>query len=99
MKTIKKLALLAVVAVATAMMVVSGKNAPVPAAVRELTPQEKQRKSIKTIINTVGLTVYLLLSFITRRWTITWLVFPITAAVWELVKAILDLKEAKNHEI
>ena len=92
-------ALLAVVAVATAMMVVSGKNAPVPAAVRELTPQEKQRKSIKTIINTVGLTVYLLLSFITRRWTITWLVFPITAAVWELVKAILDLKEAKNHEI
>lgn len=91
-------ALLAVVAVATAMMVVSGKNAPVPATVRELTPQEKQRKSIKTIINTLGLVVYFLLSFTTGLWIYTWLVFPITAAVWELTKAILDLKEAKNHE-
>ena len=91
--------LLAVVAVATAMMVVSGKKDQAPVPVRELTAQEQQRKSIKTIINAVGLTVYLLLSFLTGRWTITWLVFPIIAAVWELTKAILDLKEAKKNEI
>lgn len=91
--------LLAVVAVATAMMVVSCKKDQAPVPVRELTAQEQQRKSIKTIINAVGLTVYLLLSFLTGRWTITWLVFPIIAAVWELTKAILDLKEAKKHEI
>jgi len=91
--------LLAVVAVATAMMVVSGKKDQAPVPVRELTAQEQQRKSIKTIINAFGLTVYLLLSFLTGRWTITWLVFPIIAAVWELTKAILDLKEAKKHEI
>jgi len=91
--------LLAVVAVATAMMVVSGKKDQAPVPIRELTAQEQQRKSIKTIINAFGLTVYLLLSFLTGRWTITWLVFPIIAAVWELTKAILDLKEAKKHEI
>jgi len=91
--------LLAMVAVATAMMVVSGKKDQAPVPIRELTAQEQQRKSIKTIINAFGLTVYLLLSFLTGRWTITWLVFPIIAAVWELTKAILDLKEAKKHEI
>ena len=90
--------LLVVVAVATAIMVVSGKNSQAPVPVKELTAQEQQRKSIKTIINTIGLVVYFLLSFTTQMWYITWLVFPITAAVWELTKAILDLKEAKNHE-
>ena len=66
---------------------------------KELTEQETLRKSIKTIINLVGLVVYFLLSFTTGMWTITWLVFPIIAAVWELTKAILDLKEAEKHEI
>lgn len=63
-----------------------------------LTPQQEMRKSIKTLINTVGLVVYLLISFITQMWHITWLVFPIAGAVWQLVKAILDLKEAAKYE-
>ena len=91
--------LLAVVAVATGMMVVSGKNYQPEEPPKELTEQDKLRKSIKTIINLVGLVVYFLLSFTTGMWAITWLVFPIIAAVWELTKAILDLKEAKKHEI
>lgn len=91
--------LLAVVAVATAMMVVSGRNYQPEEPPKELTEQEKLRKSIKTIINLVGLVVYFLLSFTTGMWAITWLVFPIIAAVWELTKAILDLKEAKKNEI
>ena len=90
--------LLAVVAVATAMMVVSSKGETPEDTQEELTETQEQRKSIKTIINAVGLTVYFLLSFFTGRWTVTWLVFPITAAVWELTKAILDLKEAKKYE-
>lgn len=90
--------LLFIVGVATAMMIVSGKNDEEPEQPRQLTAKEQQRKSIKTIINTVGLVVYFLLSFTTGLWIYTWLAFPITAAVWELTKAILDLKEAKNHE-
>ena len=88
--------LLAFVAVATAMIIVSSKNEKPEEPARELTEQEIKQKSIKTAINTAGLVVYFLLSFLTRRWTITWLVFPITAAVWELTKAIWDLKEATN---
>ena len=90
--------LLVVVAVATALIIVSSKKEMPQEFIKELTPQEKQHKSIKTIINMVGLVVYFLLSFTTFAWHITWLVFPITAAVWELVKAILDLKEAKKYE-
>lgn len=91
--------LLFIVGVATALIIVSSKKDLPQEYPKELTPQEKQRKSIKTIINTIGLVVYFLLSFTTGMWTITWLVFPIIAAVWELTKAILDLKEAKKNEI
>ena len=89
--------LLSIVGVATAMIIVSSKHDVPEEPKKELTEQELKRKSIKTAINTAGLTVYFLLSFITRMWTITWLVFPITAAVWELAKAIWDLKEATKR--
>ena len=99
--TIGLCGLLVMVAAATALMILSSKKdreKTIAEEYEELTPQQELRKSIKTIINVIGLTVYFLLSFITRRWTITWLVFPIIAAVWELMKAILDLKEAAKHE-
>lgn len=63
-----------------------------------LPANQKLRKSITTIINIAGLTLYFLLSFMTQAWVITWLVFPITAAVRGLVSAILDLKEAVENE-
>lgn len=89
--------LLFMVGVATAMIIVSSKHDAPEEPPRELTELELKRKSIKTAINTIGLTVYFLLSFITRQWSITWLVFPITAAAWELTKAIWDLKEATKR--
>lgn len=89
--------LLSIVGVATAMIIVSSKHDVPEEPKKEVTEQELKRKSIKTAINTAGLTIYFLLSFITRMWTITWLVFPITAAVWELTKAIWDLKEATKR--
>lgn len=56
------------------------------------------RKTVKSIIGTLGLILYFILSFTTRAWFITWLIFPITGAVQGLVTAILDLKEAVDHE-
>lgn len=55
-------------------------------------------KATKSCIWVAGLIVYLVLSFTTMAWYITWLVFPITGAVQGLVKAILDLKEAQKYE-
>ncbi len=56
------------------------------------------RKLLSSILWTVGLAVYFILSFSTGAWYITWLVFPITAAVKGLVFAVLDVKEAMEYE-
>ncbi len=61
-------------------------------------PKQALRKSISTVIWCIGLAVYLLLSFFTNAWFITWLVFPITGCVRRLVNACIDLVEADNHE-
>lgn len=63
-----------------------------------LTPDQELRNAIQTGITTVGLVVYFILSIATQAWLITWLIFPIMAAVRGLVKAIFDLKEADKHE-
>ncbi|MDO5546686.1 MAG: permease prefix domain 1-containing protein [Eubacteriales bacterium] len=56
------------------------------------------KKSINSMIWTIGLALYFIISFATMAWYITWLVFPITGAVQGLTRAILDLKEAVNDE-
>jgi len=58
----------------------------------------KLRKSIDGIIGAAGLALYFILSFATGAWYITWLIFPIAGAVKGLVGAILDYKEAVEHE-
>ena len=69
-----------------------------PSTPLEAPAANKQRKTIASIINAAGLTIYFLLSFTTHMWYITWLVFPITGAVRGLVSAILDYKEADTYE-
>jgi len=89
------------IAVATALMIISsGKESEdksnkenVPAS-----PQLELHKAVKSIINTVGICTYLCVSFITQAWYITWIIFPIMAAVNGLVRACMDLKEANNNE-
>ena len=52
-------------------------------------------KSVNGLIWAIGLAVYFLVSFLTGAWYSTGVIFPITAAVQGLVKAILDLQEDK----
>lgn len=89
--------LLTFVAIATALMVISGSKKNKTEKEKEerpLTPQEELRKAIRTIISVIGLCCYFAISFLTGAWYITWLVFPITGAVQGLVRACMDLKEA-----
>ncbi len=62
------------------------------------TANKQLRKGINRILWAVGLIVYFVLSFETMAWYITWIIFPIIAAVQGLANAILDLKEAMEHE-
>lgn len=62
----------------------------------DASPNSELKRSIQKLISTLGLVAYFLLSFTTGAWYITWLVFPITAAVNGLVKACIDLWEVSK---
>lgn len=101
METLGLCGLLAIVAVATVLIILGGKKEKQEPKFDEsqvLTPQQELKKSVSHLIGVIGLAVYLIISFVTNAWYITWLVFPIAGAAKGLVNAILDLKEAGNYE-
>ncbi len=65
---------------------------------KQSSPRQEIHKSIRTLIWAIGLALYFLVSFTTHAWYITWVIFPLTGAVQGLIRAILDLKEANQHE-
>ena len=93
---------LGIVAVATVLLILSGRdNSSKPEKSEPQatdTPEKELRKSVGSLIGTIGLVVYLIVSFLTGGWYITWLIFPILGAVRGLVFAIMDLKEANKNE-
>jgi len=62
------------------------------------TNQKQIRRNIGKLIWAVGIAVYTIFSFATGGWYISWLLIPITGAVQGLTYAIMDLKEAMEHE-
>lgn len=62
--------------------------------VHENSSSRKQlKKSIGSLISTVGTVLYFVISFATGAWSITWLIFPIIGALKGVVNACIDLKE------
>lgn len=92
--------LLAIVAVATALIMLGSpsKQAGEEPARQPLTPRQELWNSIRTLMGILTLMVYLAVSFLTMAWYATWLIFPITAALEGILKAILDLKESVKYE-
>ena len=64
----------------------------------QATPQQELKKGVSNLIWAIGLALYFILSFTTKAWAITWIIFPTIAAVQGLANAIIDLKEASSHE-
>lgn len=93
--------LLTIVAIATALMVYTGKKTSAgnwSSSVETYTPKQELRKSIQSAVWAVAVVIYLIVSFLTFAWYITWLIFPIAAAVNGLIRAILDLMEVNSYE-
>ncbi len=93
----------AMIAVATGLLVFRGtflrtgsqKRVDGPAAPQEEPddPRVKLRKSINGLISTLCLVLYFIISFATMAWYITWVIFPLSAAIQNIVKACFDLKD------
>ena len=89
---------LLLVAAATALLVMNGKDQTAignEKAEPESTLEDKTKESIHTLIWCIGLAVYFVMSFATGAWYITWIMFPLIGCVQGLVHAIMDLKGAK----
>lgn len=89
---------IAIVAIATAIMVYIGKNKTHDATLIETAPVSYARgdgyRIAKGIIWGGGICLYISVSLFTQAWWITWLIFPMLACIQGIVTAIFDLKEA-----
>ena len=85
--------LLLIVAAATVLLVVYGKEDKDEDDADSDSPQSPLKKNVGNVISTLGLVVYFVVSFYTGAWGITWVIFPLLAAIKGLVNACIDLKE------
>ena len=84
--------LLCFVAVATVLMILGSKKGDKPSHSDnddEDKPKSALGKSVSSLIWAIGLAVYLILSFLTGAWHITWVIFPILGAINALVCALI----------
>ncbi len=87
--------LLTFVAVATVLMVITGKDKPEEQQSPAYSPKQELHKGVGSVVWAIGVCVYFIVSFLTGAWYITWVIFPLSACVQGLIIACLDLKEAK----
>ncbi len=80
--------LLTMVALGVAMQIIAGKSTGQPMKTKE-EPQNEAQKSARSLLGLLTVAVYLLVSFRTQAWWITWIIFPIADSLTKLVFALL----------
>lgn len=90
---------LAIVAVATVLIMLGAKKEKPGMKDEEDEPQSELSKSLIGLIWALGLGVYFLVSFTTGAWHITWVIFPILGALDSLVSAIIRNQEALHSDV
>ncbi len=88
-----------IIAVATMLIVFGAMSKPKKAMQTEKqTKETKLLKTIDGILSGIILVIYMLVSFTTGAWHITWLLWVIYGILCEIVKLIFSLKEDKTDE-
>lgn len=84
---------LCIVAVATVMIILGSKKSPEESREGKEADADKPKselgKSVSSLVWSVGLAIYLIVSFLTMAWHVTWVIFPILGAVNALLVAVL----------
>ena len=92
--------LLVMVAVATGLMIFRSRlNSSDKRDKNEEKPPKTENpilKAVKRCVWVIAVVVYIVISFSSGAWYITWLVFPITGAIIDVIKACFDLKDGDN---
>lgn len=87
-----------IIAAATVMIVFAALSRPKPVENREKSKEYKLYKQITGILAGGILFVYMLISFMTGMWHITWLVWVIYGIICEIIKLIFTLKGREINE-
>lgn len=87
---------LAICAVATAMLIFTGttvthKEEKKSGTANGSDEKDPLLKAIHTLVTTLGVIAYFIVSFATGAWYITWVIFPLIGAVNGLIHAVFDL--------
>ena len=80
------------VAVATVLIILGSKKADTDSHKKDddaEEPKSELGKSVSSLVWAIGLAVYLVVSFLTMAWHVTWVIFPILGAVNALVCALI----------
>ncbi len=93
--------LLGIVAVATVLVIIAGSDRDKKQAAQD-SVQETHKQNlpapIRSLLWSVCVCAYLILSLTTHAWHITWALFPMTGCIQGLIEACLDLKKATRIE-
>lgn len=87
---------LAICGLATALLIFAGATGTQTEEKKEELNEEPEEKNpllkaINSLITTIGIIAYFIISFWSGAWLITWVIFPLIGAVKGLVKAVFDL--------
>jgi len=86
-----------IIAVATMLIVFGAMSKPKKLKENEVqTKESKLIKQIASILSGITLVIYMLISFLTSAWHITWLLWVIYGIICEIIKLIFSLKEDKT---
>lgn len=82
---------MSIVAVATVLIILGGKKGGSSETRRAEADEPKTAlgKSISAFVWAIGLVVYLMVSFLTGAWHVSWVIFPILGAISNLICALL----------
>lgn len=88
---------LLIVAVATMLIVFSSMSKP---KVNHKKPNKETKlyKQITGILSGIVFAVYMIISFLSGMWHITWIIWVIYAIICEIIKLVFTLKGAEIHE-
>ncbi len=76
--------------------IVNSKNKRDDEEEKEKEPENPILKAVKSCVWAVAVIIYFFISFLSSAWYITWLVFPITGAITDVIEACFDLKGGDN---
>ena len=90
--------LLSLSALATGLLVYNGIYYSRESREEKSTKKNNICKQVIGIVDAIFVTIYLLISFATMAWHITWIIFLILGVVDEIIKLIFNLKEVDKED-